>query len=89
MKILKPVNKTEITYKADYSPILAKLSTLNPGHALPVECDDTKSAMKLQLWVFQVLNRNNVYGSKWSAVRRKNTIFISRAEHIANEKRSA
>jgi hypothetical protein len=89
MKILRPVNTTEITYKADYSEILAKLTTLSPGLALPVECDDQRAAMKLQLWVFQILNRKNVYGSKWSAVRRKNTVFISRAEHIPNEKRTA
>jgi hypothetical protein len=92
MKILKPVSTETLPgswARADYSPILAKLSTLQRGLALPVECDDNKKAQNLQYWVYQVLNRDSVYDSKWSAVRRKNTVFITRAEHIPNDKRIA
>jgi hypothetical protein len=90
MKILKPVKTEELSWhRADYSPILEQLSTLPQGLALPIECGDKKKAINLQFWVFRELNRNYAYGSKWSAVRRKTTVFISRAEHIPNEKRIA
>jgi hypothetical protein len=92
MKILKPVDVEHTPgghNRADYGPILAKLSTLAKGFALPVECDDNKKAQNLQFWVYRVLNQENTYGSKWSAVRRKNTVFITRAEHIPNDKRIA
>ena len=70
---------------ADYSPVLMQLATLPNGLALPIECVSQKEAMNLQLWVFHTLNKTNMYGSKWATVRRKTTVFISRAESVENE----
>jgi len=92
MKILKPVNKAEISGRgkhSDYSPILEQLSTLPSGLALPIECASTKEAMNLQYWCFRVLNPQSMYGSKWATVRRKTTVFISRAEEIQPERKLA
>lgn len=89
MKILEQVNAASISSwaRTDYSPVRDKLSTLKPGYAMPVACDTLKEAQNLQYWVYRELNMGMVYGSKWSAVRRKLTVFITRAEHIPNEKR--
>lgn len=79
MKILKPVEKTEVGLRrpsSDYAPVLEQLRNLPSGLALPVECKDKKEAMNLQYWCFRVVNPQFTVAT----VRRKTTVFISRVE---------
>ena len=86
VKINDAINATEIpnwrNRQTKYLLLIEKLKTLPDGLALPVECEDIREAQNCQYALFGFQNKKDgpLHGEKYTVARRKNMVYITRAQ---------